>query len=77
MDNPRDYRKFGHICPQLDGEYAAIDTSPWPDTVENVMDEDCLYLNIWVPSGVARPDGGFPVQFNFREWIQQRERGGR
>lgn len=24
--------------------------------------EDCLYLNVWVPSGDA-PEGGFPVMF--------------
>lgn len=68
-NHPRDYRRFGNICPQLEGEFAAIDMSSWQDVMENMMDEDCLYLNIWVPAGAAQPPAGWPVQFVFRKHV--------
>ncbi|PPJ56819.1 hypothetical protein CBER1_05967 [Cercospora berteroae] len=40
-------------------------SSEWEEVVENLMHEDCLYLNIWVPAGVPMPSAGWPVQFNF------------
>lgn len=37
---------------------------------DNVQDEDCLYLNIWVPAGPA-PKGGWPVQVYIHGgWLQ-------
>ena len=69
-NHPRDYRRFGPICPQLDGEFGAVDMSQWQEIEDNIMDEDCLYLNIWVPAGVESPSAGWPVQFIFRRWTR-------
>jgi carboxylesterase type B len=66
--HPRDYRRFGPICPQLDGDAGAVDMSQWQEVEENIMDEDCLYLNIWVPADGDIPSAGWPVQFIFRGW---------
>lgn len=66
-DRPRDYRKFGSICPQLVGDYNAINLSQWQEIVENTMDEDCLFLNIWVPAGCKPALGGWPIQFMIRK----------
>jgi carboxylesterase type B len=61
---PGDYTHFGPICPQLLYGHGAA-TLPNPSAappIVNVEDEDCLYLNIWVPAGEA-PKDGWPVQF--------------
>jgi carboxylesterase type B len=42
--------------------------SQWQEVEENIMDEDCLYLNIWVPADGDIPSAGWPVQFIFRGW---------
>lgn len=61
--SPRIYQKFGDICPQIDPESVAVDLSGWQETVEHGMNEDCLFLNIWVPAGVSEPASGWPVLF--------------
>jgi hypothetical protein len=64
-----DHTKFGPICPQP--VYATGDAmvSPAPkeaaEPVQNSQDEDCLYVNVWVPWGQA-PEEGWPVQFYIR-----------
>lgn len=65
--NPGDFTKFGPICPQpVYGESAAlVDNADAAPEVDNVQSEDCLYLNLWVPSGES-PLGGWPVQFHIR-----------
>lgn len=51
--NPGRYNKSTAVCPQpgFRGD---------PD--ETLWDEDCLQLNIYIPSGVP-PSGGWPVYF--------------
>lgn len=67
-----DYTKFGPICPQPHYDYEEV-ILPNPDAlevIENVQDEDCLYLNVWVPAGPS-PPGGWPVQFYLHGgWLQ-------
>jgi carboxylesterase type B len=70
--NPGDYTHFGPICPQpIYGHVAAALANPSAaPPIVNVEDEDCLYLNIWVPAGEA-PKGGWPVQFQIHGgWLQ-------
>lgn len=73
---PGDYTSFGPICPQpasAPGIIALPNPANAPP-IPNTQDEDCLYLNIWVPA--SRPlDGetrkGWPVQFHLHGgWLQ-------
>jgi carboxylesterase type B len=69
---PGDHTKFGSICPQpVYGHAAAILPNPnGAPPIPNLQSEDCLYLNIWVPTG-APPPGGWPVQFHIHGgWLQ-------
>lgn len=69
---PGDYTKFGPICPQplYDHTLAHLDNPNAAPPVPNVQDEDCLYVNIWVPASPA-PEGGWPVQFHIHGgWLQ-------
>ncbi|EXJ77565.1 hypothetical protein A1O3_09792 [Capronia epimyces CBS 606.96] len=69
---PGDYTKFGPICPQPKYAHglALIENPDSAPPIENVQDEDCLYLNIWVPAG-PKPSGGWPVQFFIHGgWLQ-------
>lgn len=52
---------------------AMVDNPAAAPPVDNVQDEDCLYLNIWVPAAAATtsPAGGWPVQFCIHGgWLQ-------
>ncbi|CAK3823680.1 Hypothetical predicted protein [Lecanosticta acicola] len=62
-NNPRDYSKFGAICPQT-GIDDAVRPEKWAEGESNEMDEDCLFLNVWTPPGGEGPRGGWPVQFD-------------
>lgn len=62
-NNARDYRNFGAACPQQVPDEGTIGTAD----MQHEMDEDCLFLNIWVPIGGEGPVEGWPVQFVFRE----------
>jgi hypothetical protein len=75
---PGDYSQFGPICPQP--VYAMADAMVPPSSegalpagmmakpIENLQDEDCLYVNIWVPEGKP-PAEGWPVQFFIRKYL--------
>ncbi|KIW12995.1 hypothetical protein PV08_08182 [Exophiala spinifera] len=71
---PGDYTRFGPVCPQPQYPHgqALVDNAAAAAPVDNVQDEDCLYLNIWVPAGRAPTDaGGWPVQFHIHGgWLQ-------
>ncbi|RDW87508.1 carboxylic ester hydrolase-8 [Coleophoma crateriformis] len=70
--SPGEYTRLGNVCPQpvyghnsvmLPNKDAAVEE-------ETLYDEDCLFLNIWVPGGKA-PEGGWPVQiFLHGGWLQ-------
>ncbi|KAJ9636625.1 uncharacterized protein PV06_10121 [Exophiala oligosperma] len=69
---PGDYTQFGPVCPQPQYPHggAFVDNPAAAPPVDNVQDEDCLYLNIWVPAGPP-PNGGWPVQFYIHGgWLQ-------
>ncbi|KIX95325.1 uncharacterized protein Z520_08842 [Fonsecaea multimorphosa CBS 102226] len=72
---PGDYTRFGPICPQPHYGHGSI-VVPNPNAappVENEQDEDCLYLNIWVPASSPPPNSkkGWPVQFHIHGgWLQ-------
>ncbi|KIX04941.1 uncharacterized protein Z518_05812 [Rhinocladiella mackenziei CBS 650.93] len=69
---PGDYTEFGPICPQPHYEHglAMVKNPNAAPSIDNVQNEDCLYLNIWVPAGLA-PQGGWPVQFHIHGgWLQ-------
>ncbi|KAK4495586.1 hypothetical protein PRZ48_012854 [Zasmidium cellare] len=66
-NRPRNYRKFGAICPQLDTADSLLSGEHCAAT-EDDMSEDCLFLNIWVPAGGEGPAGGWPVQFMYYEF---------
>lgn len=66
-NHPRNYRKFGAICPQVNTFSDLLTGGDCPE-IENDMSEDCLFLNIWVPAGGEGPAGGWPVQFVYYEF---------
>ncbi|KAI1616008.1 esterase/lipase [Exophiala viscosa] len=69
---PGDYTAFGPICPQPHYNHglAMIENPEAAPPIDNTQDEDCLYLNIWVPAAPA-PEGGWPVQFQIHGgWLQ-------
>ncbi|SCU86792.1 LADA_0E00320g1_1 [Lachancea dasiensis] len=64
-DHSGDYSSFKTICPQP--FYNNRGGKPNPDFK---YDEDCLFLNIWIPSG-GPPSGGWPVlYFIHGGWLQ-------
>ena len=67
---PGDYTQFGPVCPQpiYPMGPAYMDNPDAAEPIENVMNEDCLYLNVWVPvvdEGKV-PEKGWPVQVFIR-----------
>ena len=77
FDNPQgspgDFTQFGPICPQPFYEHSSIhlDNPSAGPPIENVQDEDCLYLNIWVPASPPRSKKGWPIQFHIHGgWLQ-------
>jgi len=69
---PGDYTTFGPICPQPIYSHgsAVLDNPLAAPPVANVQNEDCLYLNIWVPAQPPPPQG-WPVQFHIHGgWLQ-------
>ena len=66
-NRPRDYRGFGSICPQIVPE-VNMGSYFGPPATESDMDEDCLFINIWVPAGGEGPAGGWPVQFQISKY---------
>lgn len=70
---PGDYSSFGPICPQPEYAHGAakIDNPNSAPEIENVQSEDCLYMNIWVPTASRPPSAGWPVQFHIHGgWLQ-------
>ncbi|EXJ81937.1 hypothetical protein A1O1_08004 [Capronia coronata CBS 617.96] len=74
IETPGDYTKFGPICPQPHYAHglAMVENAHSAPPIENVQDEDCLYLNIWVPAGSPpSKEAGWPVQFCLHGgWLQ-------
>ena len=71
---PGDFTHFAPVCPQpVYGSAGAAAPVPPRDAatpVSHVQDEDCLYLNIWIPC-ISPPKGGWPVQFYIHGgWLQ-------
>jgi carboxylesterase type B len=67
---PGDYTEFGHVCPQPVYQHDSV-VLPNPRAaapIVRVPDEDCLFLNIWVPCGDV-PEGGWPVQIFIRTFV--------
>lgn len=60
----RDCTRFSPICPQADLRGMDLYGKEFYDGEEVVMDEDCLYLNLWTPAGCTE-QSGLPVLF----WI--------
>lgn len=61
----RKYDKFGPKCPQP--KYTHRYSVPSPPAPE---DEDCLFLNIWMPAGLP-PEGGWPIWVHIHGgWLQ-------
>ena len=60
----KDCTKFSAICPQADLRGMDLYGKEFYDGEEVVMDEDCLYLNIWTPAD-STEQSGLPVLF----WI--------
>ncbi len=70
---PGDYTRFGPICPQphYDHGSIAIANPNAAPPVDNIQDEDCLFVNIWVPASAPPSDKGWPVQFHIHGgWLQ-------
>jgi len=72
--DPGDYSRFGPVCPQpthmFNFDKAMVANPPGEPSDEDVQDEDCLYLNIWVPAQAA-PSQGWPVQLHIHGgWLQ-------
>ena len=44
---PRDASRLAAACPQPDDRFTGL--------TPKVQDEDCLYLNVWVPAGIGKP----------------------
>lgn len=53
-------KQFSPICPQADLRGMELYGKEFYDGEEVVMNEDCLYLNIWTPEDAA-PDSKLPV----------------
>ena len=62
-----DYTTFGPVSPQPPYEHNTVllETPSAVPEPENQQCEDCLYLNVWIPSGEP-PGPGWPVQFFIR-----------
>lgn len=60
----RDCTRFSAVCPQADLRGMDLYGKEFYDGEEVVMNEDCLYLNIWTPAG-STEKSGLPVLF----WI--------
>ena len=70
---PGDYTAFGPICPQPHYEHGSIhvDNPNAAPPIDNIQDEDCLYLNIWVPAASPPSSKGWPIQFHIHGgWLQ-------
>lgn len=60
----RDCTRFSAVCPQADLRGMDLYGKEFYDGEEVVMNEDCLYLNIWTPAG-STEKSSLPVLF----WI--------
>ncbi|KAL2410326.1 putative esterase/lipase [Exophiala dermatitidis] len=79
-NEPGNYTEFGPVCPQPHYAHDLAYVDPPPpgaaQPIENAQDEDCLYLNIWVPAegcpgSELKPATGWPVQFFVHGgWLQ-------
>ncbi|KAL2421807.1 putative esterase/lipase [Exophiala dermatitidis] len=79
-NEPGDYTEFGPVCPQPHYAHDLAYVDPPPpgavQPIETAQDEDCLYLNIWVPAegcpgSELKPATGWPVQFFLHGgWLQ-------
>lgn len=71
-DQPGDYVQFGPVCPQpvYDHKKATLDNPDAAPLAAHIQDEDCLFVNIFVPAGTP-PKDGWPVCFFIHGgWLQ-------
>lgn len=71
-NQPGDYTKFGPICPQpiYDHKKATLDNPDAAPLAPHIQDENCLFVNIFVPAGKP-PSKGWPVCFFIHGgWLQ-------
>jgi carboxylesterase type B len=71
-DVPSDYTKFGPVCPQpvYDHKKATLENPSAAPLADHIQDEDCLFVNIFVPPGTP-PKAGWPVCFFIHGgWLQ-------
>ena len=69
---PGDYTKFGPVCPQpvYDYKKATLENPDAAPLEPHAQDEDCLFVNIFVPAGTP-PSKGWPVCFFIHGgWLQ-------
>jgi carboxylesterase type B len=71
-DTPGDHTKFGPVCPQpvYDHKKATLDNPDAAPLPPHIHDEECLFVNVFVPPGPPPPTGWPVVFFIHGGWLQ-------